>query len=133
MEYIQRTSLFVHLILFCFFTLSASEPNTFKYLQFSNQKEIPNLTSRNFATLMSGTLDTLLPIKFTICGSIFIAFFREGTSFYTLRLQDQETLWFSLAFENQDKLKEVYTTSLYYFHGALYSNTFCYSEVRNFG
>ena len=123
MEFIQRTYIPILFILFLFFQRISSEPDTFKLLQFSSQQEIRNLTPTHFATLKSGTLDSMTSSKFTICSSIFVAFFRGSASFFALRLQDQETLWFSLSFENQDKLKEVYTTTLYYFHGALYSNT----------
>ena len=67
-----------------------------QYLEFSDQKETVAMEAINFATLKSGTTSVVPPSKFTICGSIFINFYRAQLTFYTLRKKDHTTLWFSV-------------------------------------
>ena len=103
--------------------LSYSNKNESKYFQFSNQKGPPLAETRNFATLKSGDVGQLSSGKFTMCGSIYINFFRGSQTFYTVRRNRQETLWFSLNIYNQDTTEEVYTSWVKYFNGAVSSNT----------
>ena len=61
--------------------------------------------------------------KFTICGSIYIGFFRGRQTFYTVRKSIQHTLWFALSIWEQDTSKGVYKSEIYYFGGSVFSNT----------
>ena len=74
-----------------FATLSKS-----KYLRFSNQKAATFTKATNYATLQSGGSDVISSKRFTLCGSIYIGFFRGYQAFYTVRKNDQRTLWFSV-------------------------------------
>ena len=89
--------------------------------QFSNQKKAPLEKLSNYAILAS---DGLVPRDtFTICGSIYIGFYRTYQSFYTVRQNDHESLWFSLSIISQDTYKEVYLPVVFYFGGSIHSNT----------
>ena len=94
-----------------------------EYIQFSNQLGTQLKEARNYATLKSGDFDELSSGRFTICGSIYIGFFRGVQTFYTLRRNRQETLWFSLSINNQDTTDEVYGSVFCYFGGVMLSNT----------
>ena len=102
---------------------SHSEKVKSKYFQFSNQLEPLQEKATNFAILKSKDFGKLSSSTFTICGSIYIGFFRGFPTFYTLRRNDGETLWFSLSIVNQDTTEEVYTQAIYYFGGCVFSNT----------
>ena len=62
-----------------------SEKVTSKYLKFSNQSEIFRQKATNFAILESGDSGKLTSSIFTICGSIYIGFYRGYQAFYTVR------------------------------------------------
>ena len=117
-------------ICFVFFTLSAvygqpsySDKVESKYLQFSNQSQVLSEKATNFATLESRDLRELPSSQFTICGSIYIGFYRGVPSFYTVRRNGGEKLWFSLYISNQDITEEVYTLIFAYFDGGVLSNS----------
>ena len=94
-----------------------------KYLQFSNQSQPLSKIAISFATLESQDLGKLPSSTFTICGSIYIGFYRGVPTFYTVRRNDQKTLWFSLSIDNQDTAEEVYLPVFTYFGGIVMSNT----------
>ena len=96
---------------------------TSTYLQFSNQTEVPLNEATNFVTLNSVDLVRLPSKRFTLCGSIFIRYFRSSQSFYTVRHSAQDKLWLSLAIENQEIKEERYTPVVYRFGSASVSNT----------
>ena len=52
-----------------------------------------------------------------------LVFFRGLQSFYRVKRNRQESLWFSLTINNQDTAKGVYLSSLYYVDGVVLSNT----------
>ena len=66
-------------------------------LKFSDQKETVPVEATNFATLKSGTSSVVPPSKFTICGSMFINFFRAQLTFYKLRKKTIQICGFLLA------------------------------------
>ena len=94
-----------------------------KYFQFSNQLEPLSTKATNFALLESVDLGELSSSTFTICGSIYIRFYRGYPAFYTLRKNDQKTLWFSLFIETQDTISEAYQPGVAFHGGVVTSNT----------
>ena len=114
------------LLLCIFLTLvfvSSSEAIS-TYLQFSNQTENYKLQhATNIATLISGDLVDLPSNRFTICGSMYIGYFRGTKSFYTVRRNNENKLWFTLVINNQDTKESSYTTSLDFFSATVFSNT----------
>ena len=111
---------------FCFFLICCqlsllNSSLASKYLKFSYQNEPPIDEATNHAILNSEPLMELPSARFTICSSIFVAFFRGYQSFYTVWKSDQETLWFSLFFENQDTTQEIYKSIITYDGGSVYS------------
>ena len=102
---------------------SYSDEVTSIYLKFSNQSEHFYEKAINFAILESADLNELSSSLFTICGSIYIGFYRDVQSFYAVRRNNGETLWFSLSIPNQDTTEEVYTPIIFYFGGSVTSNT----------
>ena len=102
---------------------SYSEKVVSTYLQFSNQLEPELKEATNFAILESGDLGELPSSKFTICGSIYIAFYRGVPTFYTVRKNDHTTVWFSLSINNQDTTEEIYKPFFNYFGGNSYPKT----------
>ena len=113
--------LFFFLILACNLQFS-SETETSKFFKFSNQEDPLLITATNFATLKSEDLGHLPESRFTICGSIYIGFYRSYQTFYTLRRNYQDKLWFSLTINNQNTAKELYTTVISYFGGSVFPN-----------
>ena len=103
--------------------LSSSNAVTSKYLEFSNQKESYIDEATNYATLKSATLEKLPSAGFTICSSIYIAFFRSKQAFYAIRKNDQQSLWFSLFINTQDIKTGRYLSVLVYDGGSIFSNT----------
>ena len=93
------------------------------YLQFSNQLQPLYEKATNFAILESKDLGELPSSIFTICGSIYIGFYRGFPTFYTVRRNDGETLWFSLSIANQDTTGEIYQPAITYFGGSVMSKT----------
>ena len=112
-------------VFMCIMTMPFVSSNlvTSTYLQFSNQTEVPLNEATNFVTLKSVDLVRLSSKRFTLCGSIFIRYFRSSQSFYTVRHSAQDKLWLSLAIENQEIKEERYTPVLYRFGSASVSNT----------
>ena len=95
-----------------------------KYLQFSNQQlEALPEKATNFAILESEDLGELPLSIFTICGSIYIGFYRGKPTFYAVRRNDNNSLLFCLFIENQDTTEEVYTAGFTYFGGDVLSMT----------
>ena len=115
--------LVIAILLLFHFPCSFSQKVKFKYLKFSNQKGPVLSEASNFATLKSGSLNGLPQNKFTICSSIYIGFYRGHQTFYTLRRNNQNTLWFSLTIDNQFTTEDEYSTQLPYFGGSVLSNT----------
>ena len=111
------------LSLYFFLIIQFSKAETSKYLQFSNQREAILDEATNYAILKSGTLNELPSSRFTICSSIYVAFFRGYQSFYTVRKNDHDTLWFSLNFENQYLTEGIYKSVIFYYGGSVFSNT----------
>ena len=93
-----------------------------KYIKFSNQRETVLDEARNFATLQSGGSGVLPSNIFTICGSIYIGYFRSEQNFYTLRGNDQKILLISLNILHQDIAEERYDSTIYYFGGNILPN-----------
>ena len=118
------------LYLFFFLELSYCDRVKSKYIQFSNQIDPPLREATNFATLKSGDFGKFSYDRFTICGSIYIGFYRSYQTFYTVRRNRLQTLWFSLSIYNQDTTEEVYTSGFYYFDNVIYSNTGCKVTLR---
>ena len=112
-----------YICLFCLTSLitSYSASLTSKYLQFSSQKESPLEKASNHAILKSPAAVSLK--SFTICSSIYVRFFRGYQTFYTLRRNTTDSLWFSLSVYNQDILKELYTVRITHLSGSVYSKT----------
>ena len=95
----------------------------FNYLKFTNQEESVCTAATNFSTLESGG-SGLSPNKiFTICGSIYIGYFRGYQSFYTLRKTGQETLWYSFSLYSQQISEVIYMPVIFYFGSSLFPNT----------
>ena len=93
--------------------IAFATPSKSKYLRFSNQKAATFTKATNYATLQSGGSDVISSKRFTLCGSIYIGFFRGYQAFYTVRKNDQRTLWFSVGLYNQDLSEETYTPSIF--------------------
>ena len=98
-----------------YFQLAFLKIPEYKYLQFSNQSGPPEKKAANFATLKSEDLAILSSNRLTICGSIYIGFFRGYQLFYAVRTNRQEKLYLSLTIDNQDTTEEIYTAVLNYF------------------
>ena len=102
---------------------SAADKGRSKHLQFSNHLEpLPEIAT-HFAILESQDVGELASRIFTMCGSIYIGFYRGYPTFYTVRRNGNDTLWFSLSLANQDTIEEVYTPYLTYFGGSVMSTT----------
>ena len=86
------------------------------YLKFSDQTKNVLREATHFATLKSGVSGVLQSNRFTICGSVFIRYFRFAHAFYTVRKNNHKTLWFSLRMEQKNS--EKYDISLFYFGNA---------------
>ena len=67
-----------------------------KYLEFSNQKEVVVKQATNYAILNGGSTSKPDIKGFTICGSIYVGFYRSKQAFYTLSQNSLDILWFSL-------------------------------------
>ena len=119
----MKFTLLVYLVVFLILSEVVLQPSYSRYLQFSNQSEPLSRKASSFAILNSGDLRVLQSSIFTICGSIYISFFRGYPTFYTLRRNDGKTLWFSLAIGNQDTKDEIYLTIFMYYGGSVVSNT----------
>ena len=120
----MNNSLFVSFMFSAvYLQFSYSDKVKAKYLQFSNQSEPLPEKATNFAILESGDLGELPSSIFTICGSMYIKFYRGYQTFYKVRRNDGETLWFSLNLDNQDTTQDTYTVVLYFFGGSAFSNT----------
>ena len=93
------------------------------YLKFSSQTGEKLEEAKNFAGLKSGTMSVLPSKEFTICSSIYIGFFRGvGTqTFYTLRRNDQKTLWFSLFLHSQDLASQNYNVMVSVYGASVFS------------
>ena len=71
------------------------------YLKFSDQKgDVPE-KAQNYAILNTRPAGILPLNMFTICDSIFIGYSRGLQTFYTIRMKDHTTLWYSLALYNE--------------------------------
>ena len=81
------------------------------------------LESTNVATLTSRDLVSLPFNRFTICGSMYIGYFRGTKAFYAVRKNGMDKLWFAVTIINQDTKDSSYTTMLDYFGSTVYSNT----------
>ena len=92
------------------------------YLQFPSHEEVIVKEPTSFATLKSGAVGVLSGSSFTICGSIYVGYFRSRQAFYTVRREDLTTLWFSLNFYLQDLDRQTYAVSFNYFDGMDISN-----------
>ena len=100
-----------------------SSPVKFKYLKFTTQKDAVCTEAINFATLKSGGSSLSLTKRFTICGSIYIGYFRGYQSFYTVRKTGQKTLWLSLSLYSQQVSEETYLPAIFYFDSSILPNT----------
>ena len=92
-----------------------------KYLQFADQEKNVIKKATNFASLTSEQDSHLLKTKFTICGSIYIGFHRGHQAFYTMRKNDNESLWFLLSLGEPNIDKHIWTIFLDYFGGTAVS------------
>ena len=106
-----------------YFPLALLELIEHKHLTFSNQTGPSLIEATNFATLNNGGFGKLSVNRLTICGSIYINFFRGLQSFYTVRTYSQEKLWFSLKIDNQDTTEELYTAFISYVGGSVLSHS----------
>ena len=94
------------------------------YLQFSNQTEThKQQQATNVATLISRDLVSLPSNRFTICGSMYIGYFRGTKAFYAVRKIGEDKLWFQVTIDKQDIKDSSYTAMLEYFGATVYSNT----------
>ena len=126
MAYVDISNLVYSLLLSLFLTMLFAMPITVisTYLQFSNQTENYKIQhATNNATLISKDLVALPSHRFTICGSMYIGFFRGNKAFYTVRKNGEDRVWFTLLINNQDTKKSSYTTRLDYFGLTVFSNT----------
>ena len=110
-------------ILITVLTVAAKNIVKTKYLQFSNQKDKAVKLPVNFATLKGPKTGELPFNGFTICGSIFIGYFRGRQAFYTVRQNDHANIWFSLYIYKQDIKDQSYTPMISYQGGSMYRNT----------
>ena len=113
------------ILLMLLFFLYISSKTSFgaRYLEFSDQREDTLNKATNFAVLRSGSNGVLQTNKFTICGSVYIGYFRGEQVFYTVRRNDQKTLWFSMFVENQEQAAQSYSSAINWYEGAALSNT----------
>ena len=122
----MKLSLFVFLLVFLFLSvvyvqICYADKVKLKYLQFSNQSEPLSETPTNFAILESGDLRELPSSTLTIYGSIYIGFYRGIQTFYTMRRNAGETLWFSLYIFYTTG--DAYLVGFNYFGGIVFGNT----------
>ena len=103
--------------------IALSETTRYKFLKFSNQSEHPVNEAINFATLNYGSLGNLSTNKLTICGSIYIGFYRGYQAFYTVNTKGNKNLYLSLSIDNQDTTEEIYTAILDHLGGSVLSIT----------
>ena len=104
-----------------YLSFALSEKKEYKFLKFSNQSEPPVKESVNFATLKYGGSGKLSRNQLTICGSIYIPFYRGLQTFYVVSTNTGEKLWLSLKINNQDTTEEIYTALLSYYGGSVLS------------
>ena len=102
-----------------YFQVSFSRTVTSKYFQFSDQKEGTLTLATNYATIKS--VGSVHSNRFTICSSIYIGFFRDWQTFFTLRSNGAEKLWLSLSLTSQDASGQAYTPKINYFDGSVLS------------
>ena len=101
-----------------------------KYLMFSNQQG-PNMNeAKNFATLKSDALMEVPWNRFTICSSIYIGYFRGYQAFFSLKKNDQETLWFSVAIESQDIAEGIYQVYFSHLDCGIYNKPGAHLSLR---
>ena len=82
------------------------------YLKFSNQLGPPLKEATSFATLKSRDLAKIPSRRFTICGSIYIGFYRGYQIFYTVQTPGQVRPWFALTIDNQDTVGTLHNNYL---------------------
>ena len=94
-----------------------------QFLKFVNQSEGVLDKATNYATLGSGIKRSLPTTNFTICGSIFVEFFRTYTTFFVVRKSSDETLWFNLYLQGLYVSSESYLAYFHYHGGGYFPNT----------
>ena len=105
----KKTMKFICILyLFFFLEISSCDGVKSKYIKFSNQLGPPLEEATNFATLRSEGSCRVSSSRFTICGSIYIGFVRGRQTFYIVRRNRKETIWFSLTIYDQDTAEEAY-------------------------
>ena len=102
------------------------------YLQFSNQTDDSLDKATDFAILKSGTSGGVPSDQFTICGSIYIGYFRQSQAFYTVRRNDHVNLWLSLMIWSQEPVDQSYNVLIYVFEENYFSNTGGFVRMRPF-
>ena len=85
----------MRLLLLFFLAIYWSEQ--FRYLKFPSNRKIPETKKieEHFALLKNDPSGEL-PDKFSICSSVFVGYFRDWTTFWTV-LKKDKTWWFSLS------------------------------------
>ena len=117
MNHSRCVNIVVALFLVVSYLPLACSRTTQKILKFSNQSGPAFEEATNFATLDSNDLSIISSNRLTICGSIYIGFYRGSQVFYTVR--SREKLWFSMALDNQDTTEEIYSAFIKYFGGTI--------------
>ena len=102
------------------------------YLKFFDQHKEGITNAENYATLKSTPTDLLLKKGFSICGGIYIGYFRETTqALYTVK--NNGTVWFSLMIHSQDLERQSYKSMLSNFDGAVFSTSNAKLALRPHG
>ena len=91
-----------------------------KYLEFSNQEEVAVNKPTNYAILKGGSASKPDTSGFTICGSIYVGYFRGRQAFYTMRQNRSDNLWFSL-YLHEKEMSLGYGVGLAYYGESSYN------------
>ena len=92
------------------------------YFEFSSQSESYEQFGQNYAILSSGARGQFQNDGFTICGSIFVGYFRGRQAFYTLKQSGSDALLLSLFFETGRDLNSGYTLIVSFGGGTVFNS-----------
>ena len=105
----------------CIATYKIHNSQSIHYLEFSNQKELPEVQATNYAILNGGSTRKQSVRNFTICGTIFIGYLRGRQAFYTMRQNGTDVLWLSLSLTNSKDLSDGYDAYFNIIGGSSYN------------
>ena len=106
----------------CFLSFFVHQSYSVQYLELSNQTAGTLSQATNYAVLESGSELQSEVKSFTICSSIYVAYFRGYQAFFTILKSGSESPLFSLYLQPGSGLSSGYNVGLYFLDGGALNN-----------